>query len=304
MFDTITLKTNIHIESDLLQEYNNQPITYYDHDTGLHKSKYIIRDKIIPYIEYREYIQLLVMQISIPKFLYGNNVSLIKESDIPLFFQRLHQRLHELFYLHVRTEDWYVSRIDVCWNFQVHEQVSEYIKQISRIQIPFMKPHTDGYLETVIHKNKSSRAMFYNKQKECIFHKEPQDIIDQAHGLLRMEISPSYKEMRKYSSTRLAKDLLTKDFFEHTTKRVLKHIKLPDSINGLTIGWLQTYPHLIGKIERSLGFQALHAQFSEIELREIYPASTYASKKSEAKKLQFPSQTHLQPLQIDYSKLG
>lgn len=197
MFDTITLKTNIHIESDLLQEYNNQPITYYDHDTGLHKSKYIIRDKIIPYIEYREYIQLLVMQISIPKFLYGNNVSLIKESDIPLFFQRLHQRLHELFYLHVRTEDWYVSRIDVCWNFQVHEQVSEYIKQISRIQIPFMKPHTDGYLETVIHKNKSSRAMFYNKQKECIFHKEPQDIIDQAHGLLRMEISPSYKEMRK-----------------------------------------------------------------------------------------------------------
>ncbi|UKS27385.1 hypothetical protein LOZ80_00055 [Paenibacillus sp. HWE-109] len=109
MFDTITLKTYIHIAHDLLHTYDNQPITYYDHNTGFHKSIYKIHDKYIPYIVYREINQLLEFQISIPKFLYGNNVILLKESDIPLFFQRLYQRLHELFHIHVRTEDWYLS---------------------------------------------------------------------------------------------------------------------------------------------------------------------------------------------------
>ncbi|NQX64614.1 hypothetical protein HQN90_00600 [Paenibacillus alba] len=264
MFDTITLKTNIKIDHDLLLEYDKQPITYFDHDTGFHKPIYKIHDKYIPYIVYRELIQLLEIQISIPKFLFGNNVRLLKESDIPLFFQRLHQRLHELFNIHVRTENWYLSRIDVCWSFQVNDQVSEYIKQISRIQIPFMKAHTDGYLETVTHNNKSSRVTFYNKQKECIDHKEPREVIEQAQGLLRMEVSPSYKDMKKYSSKRLAIDLLTRDFFTYTTKRIIRHIKLPDSVEGLTIGWLQTHSHIIGQVERTLYWLYYRLQVNRI----------------------------------------
>ncbi|NEW04683.1 hypothetical protein GK047_01440 [Paenibacillus sp. SYP-B3998] len=306
MFDTIKLKAKfITIDPMILDQLQAKSITFLEKSTGQLITKYTIKDALLPSITYYEFSQTLTIQVSIPKFLYGNNVTLLKESDIPLFFQRLHERLYELFHIQLHTQNWKdTERIDVCWNFPRQDTISSYIKELSGIQLPFTKPSTHGHSETAIHSNKSKRICFYNKQQECIDHKEPQSIIDQAKGLLRMEIKPSYVVMRKYSAQRRAIDLLTKDFFEYITNQVLTKISLPTHIEGLTLEWFQSQSHSIGQIESMLGFQVLQTYLNESELKQIYRPSTFANKKKLAKQIQFPSDLSLEPLTIDYSHIS
>ncbi|NQX64623.1 hypothetical protein HQN90_00645 [Paenibacillus alba] len=306
MFDTIKLKAKfITIDPIILQNLQAKSTTFLAPETGQLRTTYTIKDALLPSITYYEYSQTLSIQVSIPKFLYGNNVILIKESDIHSFFQRLHERLYELFHIHIQTEDWKdTERVDVCWNFPKNDNLSSYIKELNSIRLPFTKPSSYGHSETAVHSNKSKRICFYNKQQECIDHKEPQHIIEQATGLLRMEIKSSYIEMKNYSSQRQAVDLLTKDFFEYITKRVLSKISLSSHIEGLTLEWLQSQPYSISQIESMLGFHSLQTYLNESELKQLYTSSTYGNKKKLAKQFQFPSDQSLEPLTIDYSNIS
>ncbi|MCY9593214.1 hypothetical protein PC41400_09100 [Paenibacillus chitinolyticus] len=98
MFDTIVMKAS-HVF--IANEYwnNLKPVikTFLDEETGLCRRSFVLHDEKIPYITYQEWSQSLIVQVSIPKFLYGNNVRLLQENDIFLFFQCLHERLFELF---------------------------------------------------------------------------------------------------------------------------------------------------------------------------------------------------------------
>lgn len=192
MFDTIKLKAKfIVIDPIILDNLQAKSSTFVDKSTGQLKTKYTIKDTCLPSIVYYEYSQTLTIEVSIPKFLYGNNVILIKDQDIPIFFQRLHERLYELLNIQMNIDDWKeTERIDICWNFQTMDNLSSYIKELNSIRLPSTKPSSHGLSETAIHSNKSKRIMFYNKQQECIDHKETQPIIDHAKGLLRMEIRP------------------------------------------------------------------------------------------------------------------
>ncbi|MEK8130474.1 hypothetical protein WMW72_21430 [Paenibacillus filicis] len=104
MFDTIKMKV-----SPVYPELNSIPhesTTYLDKSTGLLKTTYKMKDEQIPYIHYYDNSRTLVLQVSIPKFLYGNNVTLLQEKDIPLFFKRLQERMIELFQIEVSAADW------------------------------------------------------------------------------------------------------------------------------------------------------------------------------------------------------
>ncbi|WP_127490341.1 hypothetical protein [Paenibacillus ehimensis] len=76
MFDTIIMKTFPVYPN--LESVAAEKIAYLDKGTT-----YKIKDSQIPFIKYFDNSRTLVLQVSIPKFLYGNNVTLLQEKDIP-----------------------------------------------------------------------------------------------------------------------------------------------------------------------------------------------------------------------------
>lgn len=298
MFDTIKLKTCPVYPN--LEFVAAETVAYLDRATT-----YKIKDSQIPYIRYYDNSKTLVLQLSIPKFLYGNNVMLLKEKDIPVFFQRLHDHLYELLQIEVKVEDWFITeRLDVSWNFHVGQFVSDYLREIHKLKLPFTKPYSFGHQETAGHKNKSRELLFYNKRTQCIDTKEPKEIIDQAQGILRMEVRPSNKEMKKFSPKRRAIELVTKSFFIHTASSALKPIQFTEPIEGITLSWLQSQPFGIHQIESMIGYKLLKNQFTESELRQLYSSSTFDNRRKMARKIIFPSPRKLEPLTIDFTNLG
>ena len=115
MFDTIILKaSSVYIDPTQLHKFQQQSLTVIDTETGEYQRSYNIQDKNLPKIRYFESSKTMTLELSIPKFLYGNNVTLLQAKDIPLFFQRLNERLHQLFGILINKEEWIIiKRLDV-----------------------------------------------------------------------------------------------------------------------------------------------------------------------------------------------
>jgi hypothetical protein len=303
MFDTIKMKINpVYINPNNLIKFQDQSFTAYENNTAVLNTTYKIKDKQLPYIRYYENSQTLVVELSIPKFLYGNNVTLLKEKDIPIFFQKLNERLKQLFGIQVNKEEWQqVERIDYCWNFQLGDQLHTYLKQLSYMNMPYKTPYNYGHDETVGFENKSSEIIFYDKHKECIHSKETKEIIYQAKGMLRFEVRPSYDDLKKCSPMRKATELLTKEFFKHFTDRVMRQITFPSTVEGLDYNWVKSQPFKISEFERVLAFRQMQAMFNDTELRGLYDKGTYDNRIKLSNKIPMPDSKQLAKLMIDYS---
>lgn len=97
MFDTIKMQVkSVLIPAERLYRLQPRIHTYLDEETGMQRRIYHLHDEQVPYIRYQDWNRKLTVQVSIPKFLFGNNITLLKESDCPLFFTRLQNRLSAL----------------------------------------------------------------------------------------------------------------------------------------------------------------------------------------------------------------
>src|SRR5690606_20217206 len=114
------------------------------------------------------------------------------------FWIKLHNRLKNHLNINFQKEQWKVKRLDISYNFKV-DNVGTYINEINKKVISKRDKLAYNDNQTVIFKNKSSSICFYDKEKECIRQKEPQNIIEKAKGLLRLEIRPAYYHLREYS---------------------------------------------------------------------------------------------------------
>ncbi|GAV15282.1 hypothetical protein [Paenibacillus sp. NAIST15-1] len=300
MFDTVRLKVRpVAIDSGTLNQLTGKAVTFLSKETGALNTSYTFHDKQIPYMKYIESSQTLHIQVSIPKFLYGDNVTILEEEDIPLFFDRLQERIQQLFYIHIPHFEWTVSRCDVCWNFQVGKNVGDYVRLLSKQQLAYKNTTMYNQDQTVKYWNKSSGIMFYDKHKQVTKAKESSDIIERAKGILRLEVNPSDSDMKKYAPTRKAIELIAKPFFNYMTDKVLGQIEYPAEASNIGLSWLMENKGNISKIETMLGFQMLQHMFDESTLRQIYKPSTYAIRKSTAKKMTIPKGNCLSPLAIN-----
>ncbi|OIJ21877.1 hypothetical protein BKP45_04085 [Anaerobacillus alkalidiazotrophicus] len=212
MFDTVTLVAyDIDINPNQLEGII--PFTYLDNDDGSFISKYSFLKERINY-KYNLQKKILEMQLSIPKMVYGTNTEMLTEIDISEFWIKLHTTLKEHFNIDVNIEQWKVKRLDISYNFKV-DNVGAYISEINKKNLSKRTKITYNENETVIFKNKSSSICFYDKEKECINKKEPLNIIEQAKGILRLEIRPAIYHLREYSIDRKAVDLITNAFFTY-----------------------------------------------------------------------------------------
>jgi len=302
MFDTVRLKAvGIYIDSERLDNlyHNNRDkinrlrsIT----DDGEIVASYAIQvDQQLPYIKYVESSKTLTFQVSIPKFLNGENITMVTESDVSRFFDLLQAKLFDLLGVLVEHQQWITERVDLCYNFHV-DGVSDFIKQIAMLRLPRRDTVTYNHNETVVFKNKSSQVKFYDKEKQC------RD--SHASGIVRMEIEPSYDELRKYSKTRRAVDLLTKRFFLNQMNYFLPQIdeKLESlNLEGFSDEWLRS--DTIQNIERAIGFQTLQQHVEESTLIDLYKSGTYRSRLMLLKNFKQHGQKRFD-LKIDDRKLG
>lgn len=300
MFDTIVLKARpIPIDPDILNQYNEHSTTFLSKETGALNTSYKIYDEKLPFMKYIENSQTLTVQVSIPKVLYGDNVTMLTEADIPLFFERLQERLLHLFDVHIPHSYWTLSRCDVCCNFQVGKKVSEYVRMFSRQKLAYKNTIAYNQDQTVEYRNNSSRIMFYDKQKQTRKEEESNEIIERSKGVLRLEVRPSDNDLRKFSPTRKAVEILQKPFFNYTIERTLAQIEYPEEVSDLELSWLMENRENISKIETVLGFQILQSIFDESVLRQLYTSSTYANRKNLAKKIAIPQGDCLDRLAIN-----
>jgi hypothetical protein len=305
MFDTVKMKlVNIHIEKETFENIGNvKTTTYLDRETGVLNDRYMLEQEEIPYIVYYSNTKSLIIQLSIPKFLYGQNIRVINKKDINTFWERFEQKLKELLGIVVERSKWIVQRIDVCWNFKVGNKVSDYIKYLGTRKLPYKNTYCINQSETVIYKNKSSRIMFYDKQKECKVNKQPEDIISKAEGILRMEISPSYKNIQEIYSDRKAIDVLTVYFFKVVTQRVMEQISFNESglnIVNLSYDWLLNQK--INRVESVIGFNSINNFIGDTMTKEIY-GSTYYTRKKWGEEIDFLEFNQLNNLVIDYCSI-
>nr|WP_158325167.1 hypothetical protein [Brevibacillus laterosporus] len=265
---------------------------------------YQIKDERIPFIVYYAGTGTIIIQVSIPKFLYGDNVTLIKESDIDRFYIELNQHLNFLLKIDIPKEEWVIADrgIDVCWNFQVGSRVEEYMRVLSVKSLPFKKTIVYGHGETIEYKNKSSQIIFYKKEPQCINDKQSLDVIEKARGIIRLEIRPSKNDRSKYTKSRRLVDLLTKDFFKCITTNALNQISIPDILIE-DLPDIELLKQQISKIETLFGFIKLREMLGEANLKKVYKQGTFQNRKKLDKQIKFLS-FRLGELKINYDDIS
>jgi hypothetical protein len=301
MFDTVRLKATGIMNFPIDRFENVERKVYLCDSSETLLSVYFIKGiNKLPFIKYQENDNSLEIEVSIPKYLYGENVTLLKQNDIDVFFTQLSDQLYSLCKVDIDKSEWRAKRIDVCWNFQVGNKLTDYMKQLSLKKIPRMNTVTYNQVETVIFQNKSKRIQFYDKEKECRDKKCSPEVIERAWGLIRMEVSPPDYEMKEYTTSRQAEKLLTKEFFMFVTRKIIPHLDFQIvNEHGITSDWIMS--HSINKVETLIGFCELMQIYGMGGIRGFYKESTLDNR---FKLLEIIEETKTLPrLEIDYLAL-
>jgi II/X family phage/plasmid replication protein len=175
-------------------------------------------------IEYSFSSRYITIELSIPKFMHGNNVTIVDDTGISLFYDKLLKYLKKNYpcTAHHDIKTWKVQRMDVCYNFQVGVLVKDYINAFSNINISRYKTCCYGNNESVVIFNSSKRMIFYDKETEVRHSKGNNDLIELSKGILRFEANIKGIDLSNFSRHRFAGELLNLKAAKHL---ILKHLE-------------------------------------------------------------------------------
>ncbi|UFJ41244.1 hypothetical protein LOK74_01435 [Brevibacillus humidisoli] len=316
MIDTVRMYGDYHIDYNKIDSLPWTHTYTFEHqeDIGMLGEVREYKKKDSPlYIKYSVDTRRLVVEVSIPKFLYGNNITMITDGDIPIFFRKLNNYLWDNFYLLPRHDSayWIVTRMDVCWNFQVGGAVREYIDVFGQIHIPKYTTRVYGDRETVEWMNKSIRMSFYDKERELIARKGSKEIIESARGVLRFECNVrNSNQLKKYSMNRWAGELLCGKVAKQILATYLQRIGVDKALP--TSNTFEQAKQLIDaygvvKAEQLMGFLLMNDLYGQEFVRKSYTTSTLTRRMDDLKKAgiaPFFSDKELPPLDLSFLKLS
>lgn len=120
---------------------------------------------------------LLMLELSLPKFLYGRNHVMITsiEETIDLINKYLADVPH---IPNLDIGDGVLIRLDMCYNHQVGELVDDYVRALGNLDFPHRRTNHHRNEGVVFH-SKHKKTKFYNKELESGFV--------EAKGILRQE---------------------------------------------------------------------------------------------------------------------
>lgn len=251
-----------------------------------HDDEIVLYDEVLSYIRYNPAWKRLLINVSIPKLIYGDNVHEINELDISKFFKIVESRIDELFHKTIHKEEWQVYRLDLCKNFKLENdgQLNQYIHQLAKIKLARKDTNLRNN-ETVEYMNNSIKIHFYNKYKQLIKTRiKDNDLLEQSKNILRFEIQLKKDGLRHYSNKRKAVDLLTSDFYKMVMNEYLEIInsKLEhlDSTGNLFSDELFSLGLTISKIEKVYAFLIFLEEFGEPFIRNIYGQNFYTRQRA------------------------
>jgi hypothetical protein len=232
----------------------------------------------------------LTAECSLPKLLYGNNVVMISDSDLPAAFDFISAHVSECSGREFDSRTALVGRLDVCYNFQVGESnVNSYISGVSGGSIPRMIRNAIN-ATTVCFQGKQSKVQVYAKYSEVSGKRKkgeatPEEVTS-ALGVLRLEtsyfVTPSVKRLaERYGfADRIASDLLSSDLAEAELEQSMSKLGLdrPIVMQDGRLKALIESRHTGTVLEGLTGFLGLLDRYDEdfYQLPELnYKKSTY-----------------------------
>lgn len=232
---------------------------------------YIIKDDKVQTIKYNPNWNRIIIHCSVSKVLYGENIKEININDIDEFFNLLHNKLYKLFNIHINTEMWQVSRIDIFKNyiFNTQLELDTYITKLSKIKLN--RKNTTIFNSCVLYKNKSQEIKLYDKGKEA-------NIKDVC--ILRFEVKNTKNILRDFDQVRLAINILTSKFFNHIMQRQLEEINNKLELLSDTSEFdLDVFNiNKVATIEKIYSFLAFLEMFGETKVKHIYQYQNYRNR--------------------------
>ena len=292
------MRTYVEPSTRLLESDNCSSRSTLDVNTGEIQTTHRIYDDRINYMLYLSEKGMLVVETSIPKFLFGNNVQMVTEDDLENWWIALGEHLAQHYDLRIDADSWKVTRLDVCRNFHVGHLAQEYVKRLGQRKLPRHNTIVYNHSQTVVYENQSSRLMVYDKYQECINHNEPPQVCESAKGVLRFEITPTKDEMTAFSRKRNAKDFLTSKFYTYMMNKdkVRNLLTFPlDGLETMDFEWVKT--RRIQDIERYIGYRILVEKYGETSVKLLYGSpTTFLERKRLERELQPPIHNTLDAL--------
>ncbi|WP_175637910.1 hypothetical protein [Metabacillus schmidteae] len=259
-----------------------------------------IRKHRIPFINYYSKSRVLIIEVSIPKYLFGENFTMIKLADLNDFWNKLNADMYDLFGIKIKQGEWNVKRLDCCYNLDVtlsDYTLKDWIQHVSTLSFPYKnnkKLSEDKSIPTGVEYRASSKSshkiMFYDKQAEILANEKR--VEERAKDILRIEIRTSKNERDKYSSSNKLVDYLTLEFYKwimekHKINEKLKSINQSKKIDKNNKR--KNYEQLIEKygitqVETLIGHQELINEFGQ-EIQHLYTESTYKNRKKVERKM-------------------
>ncbi len=232
----------------------------------------------------------LTAECSIPKLIYGNNVVMVGDADLPLAFDFISNYVSEASGTDFDSRSALLGRLDVCHNFQVGQlNVSSYISGVRSASIS-RKNRNAINDSTVTFQGKQSKVMVYGKFAEVShLHKQgratPEEV-SSARGVLRLEASyfktPAVRRLaEQYGfSDRTACNLLSSEVASGELEKAMSKLNLdrPIVANDDRLDSLARHGYTGTRVEYLTGFLGLLDRFGEdfYQLPELdYKRATY-----------------------------
>lgn len=213
----------------------------------------------------------LKVETSLPKILYGDNVELLRDEDIPNVLDELSNRIADSFGDIPHVGEWRVhGRIDAVfeWNaiWDNENHVVDYLHAFKSLELPRHYSQSVDRESTLYWRNKSRVIRMYDKEAEAK--------VDKACGILRFEVqsnraSSELKGVAEVESTK-AKDVLTWNNAKAILERYLDRLGTDLVVTDEEKAFRLMIKHFgYTKSRRLLGVIHAHRIFSRDELENM-----------------------------------
>ncbi|QOY37347.1 hypothetical protein AWH56_006885 [Anaerobacillus isosaccharinicus] len=237
----------------------------------------------------------LKVEVSVPKFMYGNNLKEIDHRDLQSFMSLLRKHIADKLNLTLpripslwTTE---IEKLHLCKNFYVGNLKQQYLQALSKAKKArhkkqiYYQSGTEN-VESVYWKTNSRTEKVYDKDAEMASNKKENSQPQKTKGTIRYEVELSNYELRKLSNKRIADEVLNFSSLEKILGGYLDNLGISQSRSVDTVMKAIKVSTLNQKQKQHL-IQFAKAFFVEGELccRTLYSRSKFYELKKELETL-------------------
>ncbi|MED3791057.1 hypothetical protein P4571_01180 [Niallia alba] len=237
----------------------------------------------------------LKVEVSVPKFMHGNNLKEISNRDMQSFMSLLRKHIADKLNISLSrvpslwtTE---VEKLHLCKNFYVGNLKQQYLQALSTATKARHKKHIyyqsgTEKVESVYWKTNSRTEKVYDKDAEMATNKKENSQPLKTKGTIRYEVELSNYELRKLSNKRIAYEILNFSGLEKILISFLDDLGISQS-RGIDFVIQRIKLSTIKKNQKQTLIKFANDFFKEGELccRTLYSRSKFYAMKKELETL-------------------